>query len=225
MNWYYANAGQQAGPISEADLQGLVRAGTVKADTLVWREGMANWQPYATVAAGAGLASAAAPDMASNPGTGTLAEAAAGTLSGVATAEQTVSSGAAGSGGFICAECGRAFPPDEVIRYGTVAVCANCKPVFLQKLREGVAAPTAMEYAGFWIRFAATIVDTIILSVVNMMIGLIVGLLLHPGPPRPGNWGPFIMAQAILMLIQLAIGVSYEVGFLCRWGSTPGKMA
>src|SRR6266496_1905513 len=44
MNWYYAEAGQQRGPVSDAELSGLVQAGTVRDDTLVWREGMADWQ-------------------------------------------------------------------------------------------------------------------------------------------------------------------------------------
>ena len=48
MNWYYASAGQQAGPVSEAELEQLVRNGVVREDTLVWRTGMAGWQPYAT---------------------------------------------------------------------------------------------------------------------------------------------------------------------------------
>jgi uncharacterized RDD family membrane protein YckC len=212
MNWYYANAGQQVGPISDADFDGLVRAGTVKSDTLVWREGMANWEPYAKVSAGATAGTAPA----TIPGP-------AGTEANVATAEPTTVAGVAG--GIVCSECGRVFPPDDVIRYGTVAVCGNCKPIFLQKLREGVAPVAAMDYAGFWIRFAATIVDTIILSVVNMMVGLIVGLLFQAAPPTPGNWGPFLVMQGVLLLINLAIGIAYEVGFLGRFGATPGKMA
>jgi uncharacterized RDD family membrane protein YckC len=36
---------------------------------------------------------------------------------------------------------------------------------------------------------------------------------------------PFIMVQGILILIQFAINISYEVGFLGRFGATPGKMA
>jgi hypothetical protein len=54
MDWYYAEAGQQRGPVNETEFQNLIRAGTVKADTLVWREGMVNWQPYRDVAPAAG---------------------------------------------------------------------------------------------------------------------------------------------------------------------------
>jgi DNA-directed RNA polymerase subunit RPC12/RpoP len=37
----------------------------------------------------------------------------------------------------ICAECGKSFTKDNAIQYGTTWVCATCKPLFLQKLREG----------------------------------------------------------------------------------------
>jgi uncharacterized RDD family membrane protein YckC len=56
MNWYYADAGQQAGPVDETQFQALIASGKITRDTLVWREGMANWQPYREVAApGAGV--------------------------------------------------------------------------------------------------------------------------------------------------------------------------
>lgn len=53
MNWYYAIGGRQIGPVSEADLGELVKSGTVTEDTLVWREGMADWLPYARTKSGA----------------------------------------------------------------------------------------------------------------------------------------------------------------------------
>jgi hypothetical protein len=45
MNWFYESGGKQNGPISEAELESLIRAGTITPRTLVWREGMADWQP------------------------------------------------------------------------------------------------------------------------------------------------------------------------------------
>ncbi len=50
MTWYYALGLQQQGPVSDDQLQGLVKDGVVTGDTLVWREGMANWLPYRAVA-------------------------------------------------------------------------------------------------------------------------------------------------------------------------------
>ena len=51
MNWYYAVGQDQKGPVTEEQLQALVKDGVVTGDTLVWREGLANWQAYRTLAA------------------------------------------------------------------------------------------------------------------------------------------------------------------------------
>lgn len=49
--WYYADRqGQQQGPVQTEDLLALRNAGQVGMDTLVWRNGMANWQAFSTVA-------------------------------------------------------------------------------------------------------------------------------------------------------------------------------
>jgi hypothetical protein len=45
VNWYYSDKGQQRGPIDEAEFERLIREGTITPATLVWREGLANWQP------------------------------------------------------------------------------------------------------------------------------------------------------------------------------------
>ncbi|KIN74177.1 DUF805 domain-containing protein [Sulfitobacter guttiformis] len=45
--WYYALEGTSHGPVSQADFEQLVAAGTVRSDTLVWQEGMEDWLPYA----------------------------------------------------------------------------------------------------------------------------------------------------------------------------------
>ena len=47
--WYYTNAGQQAGPVDESQLKGLVSSGQVGPQDLVWKDGMANWLPAASV--------------------------------------------------------------------------------------------------------------------------------------------------------------------------------
>src|SRR5689334_20662487 len=45
MNWFYESAGQQQGPISEQEFDRLIAEGKITAETLVWREGLADWQP------------------------------------------------------------------------------------------------------------------------------------------------------------------------------------
>ena len=43
-SWFYAANGQQQGPFPEAQLRDFITRGTVRADTLVWTEGMSGWQ-------------------------------------------------------------------------------------------------------------------------------------------------------------------------------------
>ncbi|MEO1856858.1 MAG: GYF domain-containing protein [Rubritalea sp.] len=42
--WYYTLNGQQAGPVSQAELAQMLN-GSLPSDTLVWKEGMADWLP------------------------------------------------------------------------------------------------------------------------------------------------------------------------------------
>jgi hypothetical protein len=119
MNWYYALGGQQQGPVDDAQFEALIAAGTLGPDTLIWREGMANWQPLRNV----------------RPGSE-----AAGAPLGMGVPPIVGGAGAASSSDVICVECGKTFARDNAIQYGSTWVCALCKPIFLQKLREG--APT-----------------------------------------------------------------------------------
>jgi uncharacterized RDD family membrane protein YckC len=59
MNWYYALNGQQQGPVTEQDLAQLASTGSVQPTTLVWREGMGDWQPLSVALPGALRAGAA----------------------------------------------------------------------------------------------------------------------------------------------------------------------
>ena len=43
-SWFFASQGQQQGPYPEAQLHQFVASGRVTAETLVWTEGMADWQ-------------------------------------------------------------------------------------------------------------------------------------------------------------------------------------
>ncbi|NHC24999.1 SPFH domain-containing protein [Nocardioides sp. IC4_145] len=61
--WYVALDGQQAGPFAAAALPAKVAGGQVSAETLVWREGMAAWQPAGQVPDLAGLFAATPPPL------------------------------------------------------------------------------------------------------------------------------------------------------------------
>jgi hypothetical protein len=48
-SWYYAAEGKQQGPYPEAQFRDLIAQGVVRAETLVWTEGMAAWQKAAEI--------------------------------------------------------------------------------------------------------------------------------------------------------------------------------
>lgn len=49
MEWFYEMKGQQAGPVTRAQLQGLLAASEIHATTLVWKQGMVDWAPLVEV--------------------------------------------------------------------------------------------------------------------------------------------------------------------------------
>ena len=114
-----------------------------------------------------------------------------------------------------------------MIQYSGVNVCAGCKPVFFQKLREGVPMGGTMNYAGFWLRFAAYFLDGIITGVAGMVIGMVVGVVgtLIGGAPTPSDMGPMMAIQFSAMGLSMLFQLSYHAFFLGKFGATPGKMA
>ena len=110
MNWYYAHGEERSGPCTEEQFQALVRQGVVTPQTLVWREGMANWQPHAEINAPPRVA-------------GPLSE----------------------NYDVKCAACGKTFPVSEVVTLANRDYCAACKPLAVQRLKEGVAPSAQSE--------------------------------------------------------------------------------
>jgi hypothetical protein len=48
-SWFYASEGKQQGPYPEGQFRDLIAQGVVRAETLVWSEGMAGWQKAAEI--------------------------------------------------------------------------------------------------------------------------------------------------------------------------------
>ncbi|MGO8839288.1 MAG: RDD family protein [Limisphaerales bacterium] len=197
MNWYYVDQGKQAGPVNDAQFAELVRTGKILPDTLVWREGLAAWQSYRE-------AITPSPSFSLPPGAGV----------GAATGE---------SPDAVCAECGKMFAMQDMIRHGGVYICANCKPVFMQKIAEGARINTnELNYAGFWIRFAAKFVDGLILGLPFLVVFFLVLIpQIRSGTPKPEQFSFLpLMVQFAFIFIQMA----YQIFFLGKYGATPGKM-
>lgn len=66
--WFFAEGNsQQRGPLPADELIALYRSSRIALDTLVWRDGMAQWQPLESVAAEIGLDIAPAAEPAAAP--------------------------------------------------------------------------------------------------------------------------------------------------------------
>src|ERR1700722_15569464 len=145
MDWHYAENGQQLGPVSEEQLLQLAQSGVVKTDPLVWHAGMSDWKPFH--AAGPG-APPPVPDSA-----------------------PSFAPGSAPDNGpkRFCASCGGQFAASDLAMFGQSAICAECKPAWIQRLRQGMTSTAAanFQYAGFWIRFGAVCLDGLFLGVVR----------------------------------------------------------
>jgi uncharacterized RDD family membrane protein YckC len=191
MDWYYEGPNGQVGPVTEESIKELAKTGQIQNSTLVWHEGMKDWQSY-------------------------------GELMGLGGAAP----GAAAQG--VCTECGRSFSGDDLIEYGSSRVCAECKPIFVQKLKEGVRPAMGFAFAGFWIRLGAKIIDWMIISAVNFIVLAAFGLLIgYSGgfDPKSGSSAGFIVIQIVNMIVSIAFPVAYSTWLLGRYGATVGKMA
>jgi uncharacterized RDD family membrane protein YckC len=206
MNWYYVEQGQQAGPVNDNQLADLLRAGRINSDTLVWHEGMAEWLPFNRVRTE--LNPSAPPLIASTAPT-------------EAPTPRPQANEAA------CAECGKIFPLDKMIRHGDAHICANCKPVFIQKLAEGapVLAAGQLRYAGFWIRVVAKILDVLIIMIPIMVFGFITALSTVSGGRSHNPPTAYFFIQGFLQLSIIFVNLAYQTFFLGKYGATPGKMA
>ncbi|HEX4809951.1 MAG TPA: RDD family protein [Bryobacteraceae bacterium] len=199
MEWYYADGGQRLGPVDDAGFQGLLTSGKIRQETLVWRAGMAEWQPFGSI-------------QTPVPANG----------------------GAAATGTF-CTQCGRQVPPADLLAYGSARVCATCKDVFFQRLREqGPGAALQFggrRYGGFWIRFLARVIDGLILTVVFTPLSFIffafAGRSIIPQPgtvPDMAQIGPFFAAFFGLSAIEVVLIALYEGWFVSNRYGTPGKL-
>jgi uncharacterized RDD family membrane protein YckC len=107
------------------------------------------------------------------------------------------------------------YGEDELFRFEGSLVCAQCKPLFVQRLREGAAVAGETVYAGFWIRVGAKLIDGIVLTVAGFAFGLV---------------GHFMTSEVILRsilqnVLSLILSLGYTTYFLGAYSATPGKMA
>ena len=125
-----------------------------------------------------------------------------------------------------CSQCRRPFPSSEVVQIAGTWVCAGCKPAYLSRvMASGAAVQGTWHYGGFWIRFAARLIDGFLLGVVQATIALFLfgtfGEQFRPDLLKSEPVGLRLGFQ----FLSYAIGFVYEVMFLQYRGATLGKMA
>lgn len=215
MTWYYQIDGQVSGPISANDFKALLKARTITAETPVRRNDMTEWKPLRHFVK-------AAPSS-PQPAASESADAPPRAMENrrLEAVPDTAVPSPAAQPSSACSECGRTYPSDDLIRLDDAHICAACKPRFIQKLREGVRGQGALNYAGFWVRFGAKLVDGLVLFVINFAIGFVYGL-------TAGGVGESVESMGNNLALQFlyhGLGMAYTTFFLGRYGATPGKMA
>jgi uncharacterized RDD family membrane protein YckC len=140
MDWYYAEAGNKVGPLSEEELASRVARGIVTRTTLVWHDGAEDWALLQDV----------------KPGM-TREEVRRPVTPGAPAARD-------------CHNCGKSFPADEVIHIHNQWICASCKPSYFQRIKEGVDAVGDYRFGGFWVRSAAKSIDGLVLGALSLAL-------------------------------------------------------
>ena len=211
MDWYYQENGAENGPISADDLKALFKAKTISAETQVRRTDMPQWRPLRQFVKGA----ATPPPEPETASADTMAlEMENQHLDQPPASPPPVSH---------CSECGGAHAPDDLIRFDNALVCAACKPLFTQKLREGVRVDQSLDFAGFWIRFGAKFIDGLIVTVINLVVGFVLGFAMGMGGFDGSEGDTTITLTA--QLLNLLIAAVYSTYLVGRYGATLGKMA
>lgn len=150
--WYYADRhGQQQGPLSREDFLRVLERERLPPDTLVWRDGLAQWRPLSSLAAELGQSAAAPPT-----------------------------------------------PPPPPFRASPAFAAAG-----------PAAMPAPVVYAGFMRRFAAFLLDGLILGAINFGLIFVLALLFglsvlgHGGKPDAGDTAVFLLIYPLVFGVAL----------------------
>ncbi|MDX2186140.1 MAG: RDD family protein [Opitutaceae bacterium] len=126
----------------------------------------------------------------------------------------------------VCAMSGKTYPKSEMIEHEGRWVSAEHRDAYFQRLREGVTLPGQLRYVGFWRRFGAKIIDTVVLVVVNQVVNILLfAPFLATAMTNPEDFAPILALQAVSMLVNLTFNLLYHWFFLARFQATPGKLA
>jgi uncharacterized RDD family membrane protein YckC len=216
MNWFYQIDGKRVGPVDNETMRQLLLNEIIKTDTFVWNENLTKWIPYCQLPEKMRENLPKAVECSSN-----LAPVDSSSGDNSNTDSSNLQQ---------CSECGNSFPPGYLAKFGDRYICVRCKNIYVQKMREGISESGPFNYAGFWIRLGAYIIDAIILGIANFIFQAVYSLVTdlpdvyNSLANDPQIFREFIFSFMILFLIQFAVAVGYPTFFVGNYGATPGKM-
>lgn len=223
MTWYYKDGETEIGPVEKGDLQQLIKAKKINAKTMIRNALGQEWKPLSQM-----VKPKNPQPMSETP---VPVEAPVVEEAPVAESEPEPRLEMEKSGASqpvpplqptaVCFQCGRSLPRDQVLEFQGQALCGACKPLFVQRMREGVGTAGALDYAGFWIRFAAKFIDGIILTIIQWIIVFPLGMISGHAATASG----FTMMMALQQLIGIVFPACYTTFFIGKFRATPGKMA
>jgi DNA-directed RNA polymerase subunit RPC12/RpoP/disulfide bond formation protein DsbB len=119
----------------------------------------------------------------------------------------------------VCSECGSAFTPDQVIRLDNRYVCPSCKPIVVQKLREGVTKGGAEQIRKDYIQHEASVKSVGFLYLLGAAVVLLaaVGMLLSSRSVGSNA----LVAILLLGLAAVQIWTGLGLRRLQRWARIP----
>jgi len=205
MDWHYSSNKQQKGPVNGTQLQVLYREGKVGQNTLVWREGMAEWQPYS------GL-SGEIEDSRDEGAEGKVEDLTLCAYSGdVKPKSQMLQYGDR----WVLAEHKQTF----------VQSLQEGRDVLSERV-EG-----EMSYVGFWWRVLAQIVDSLVLAVPGVVYSIPYYVVIFKqaadlgSGPSAGFGMEIILASLFSIVASFATQAAYDTWMVGKYAGTLGKLA
>lgn len=200
-SWYFVKDGQRQGPLDGVALDARIADGTVQADTLVWRVGLSAWVPASSLPE-LGLPPPVPPPP----------------LPPAAT-PPPMPMRAAGTGQFADASAG-GFGAGWAVPAGAGGGASTG-----QLAGVGAGARARLEYGEFWPRFAAKLIDGVILLAIGMVVQEATIWTVFDGiTPNPiedfAEWWRLLLYT---WPVNTAIALAYTVFFMRLHEATPGK--
>ena len=219
-DWYYADTSNtRQGPVAVAELLRLRQVGRVGDDTLLWRDGLAEWLPWRSLQHELDPRA----DEALPPSADSWTLAAVDTPP-AADAPALLSTAT----GQVATEDSGWRPLTESAATDGAATSPYAPPAAPVARTAEVVHGGEIVYAGFWKRVAAYMIDGLVTGFAGMIIGGLVGGIIGgiAGASGAFDTGALLAIQLIANLLSILISAAYYAGFhASSMQATLGKMA